>query len=151
MGRICYMRVMEKAEEGGSGDAYDLPFDVETKDIVCQRAADGKCHFNIPQIVVHHSPSGMAWGYGGSGAADFALSILEAFCEDRSDMIEVWRGRKCSRIAWDLHQDFKWEFIATMSKEGGEIKGDAIRAWIKSKEVPPLMRAEKAEEVFLNE
>ncbi len=26
--------------------------------------------------VVHHSPSGLSWGYGGSGPADTALSIL---------------------------------------------------------------------------
>lgn len=45
-----------------------------------------------------HSPDGFAWGYGGSGPADLALSIL-------------WDhlGREPSL---SLYMDFKWDFVA---------------------------------------
>lgn len=45
-----------------------------------------------------HSPDGFNWGYGGSGPADLALSIL-------TDMY----GRV---IAERYYQDFKWRFVA---------------------------------------
>jgi len=36
--------------------------------------------------------------------------------------------------AFRLHQEFKWEFIAPVPFDGGTIKNEAIRAWIKGKE-----------------
>ena len=33
---------------------------------------------NLPKHIVRHSPTGMTWGYGGSGPADLALSLLTA-------------------------------------------------------------------------
>ena len=57
--------------------------------------------------IVHHSPTGMQMGYGGSGPADMALSIL----------VHYFRAFKSSpktakELAMSLHQDFKWNFIA---------------------------------------
>jgi len=34
---------------------------------------------NVPRLISRHSPTGFAWGYGGSGPADLALNICEAF------------------------------------------------------------------------
>lgn len=73
---------------------------------------------NVPHLILHHSPTGFEWGYGGSGPADFALNILYLFTDKET--------------AWNLHQQFKWEFIARMPYEGGEIKAETIREWIKS-------------------
>ncbi len=66
---------------------------------------------------VLHSPTGFNWGYGGSGPADLARSIL-----------------------WDLlgaepepalYQDFKFEFVARWkATEDWEIDEPAIREWI---------------------
>ena len=69
--------------------------------------------------VVRHSPTGFSWGYGGSGPADTALSIL-------TDCL----GEK---IANSLYGQFKWDFVAAWSFNPGicfEITEDQIRFWV---------------------
>ncbi len=95
---------------------------------------------NVPWTVIHHSPTGFEWGYGGSGPADLALNILNAFVPARSRFvrgdvvpainIKCWRGY-CSKTAWDLHQAFKWRFIAKMPKYGGTIPREEILEYIR--------------------
>lgn len=77
----------------------------------------GKRYTTIPHLVVKHSPTGFAWGYGGSGPADLAFNTLLAFGEPIPS---------CYR----LYQAFKEEIIAAIPKEGGTISGDTIRHWI---------------------
>ena len=48
----------------------------------------------------NHSPSGFAWGYGGSGPAQLALAI----CADAYG--DEWALRH--------YQNFKWNFVATL-------------------------------------
>lgn len=74
--------------------------------------------------VVNHSPTGMNWGYAGSGPADCALSIL-------TDCLGPQQAEK-----W--YQDFKWEFLAGMPSEGGMIMEEAIREFIDRKEAEYL-------------
>ena len=64
---------------------------------------------------IYHSPTGFSWGYGGSGPADLARSILWDFfgTEPMSNM----------------YQDFKWKFIAGWGDEW-EIDFDDIKKWI---------------------
>jgi hypothetical protein len=139
-----------------TGMQVDIPFDPATKDVICRRELIpspwwgghySRIHVNIPQAVVSHSPSGFEWGYGGSGPSDFALNILHLFlpphthgpaCYEREEgrsflvcdgNVKCYRG-EVSRDAWDLHQDFKREFIARLPKEGGRISGMVIRIWI---------------------
>lgn len=110
----------------------DLPWDPTTMDIRCERRDDG-LHFNIAQRVRHHSPTGMEWGYAGSGPADFALNILDRFLpvgEDGWDGVRCWDTHVVSRIVWSLHQEFKFAFIAALPYEGAVISGARIRAWI---------------------
>lgn len=77
----------------------------------------GDKEYNLPHIV-RHSPDGFNWGYGGSGAADTALSILTDFLGDQDQ-------------AEKFHQDFKWTFIANIKKEDDlMIQGTKIRYWI---------------------
>jgi len=90
------------------------------EDIVCTRDDSG-IHTNVPCRITNHSPDGFEWGYGGSGPADFALNILSIFLGQEE--------------AWKYHQDFKWEFIASMPHEGGTIKCEDILKWIKEKMV----------------
>src|SRR5204862_6265890 len=56
--------------------------------------------------VVHHSPDGFQWGYGGSGPADLALSILSAVIGPETERVEIWSGT-CGARAWRLHHAFK--------------------------------------------
>ncbi len=87
---------------------------------------------NVPCTVVHHSPTGYEFGFGGSGPADLALNILNLFVPPEADGL---RPVKCyrhtaSRTAWQLHQSFKWKFIGPLPEEGGVLPGTLIRAWI---------------------
>ncbi|MDI3317246.1 MAG: DUF6166 domain-containing protein [Bacillota bacterium] len=69
--------------------------------------------------VVLHSPTGFSWGYGGSGPADLALSILADFLGDR-------------KLAEQLHQDFKWEFVAKWTEDRPWLlTGAQILAWLR--------------------
>jgi len=51
------------------------------------------------QKIINHSPDGFNWGYGGSGPAQLALSIL----------LEITSEEK----AIQMYQDFKWSVIAS--------------------------------------
>ena len=123
-----------------------------TADVRVWRAGDATepCGASIPRSVIWHSPDGFNFGYGGSGPADLALNILNAFVPpgravdweddndgpDRDDApIECYQGT-CSRFAQRHHQAFKREFIAVMGEPGGTIPADAIRTWIASKRHP---------------
>ena len=61
--------------EQGRGRVYvgertsDLPGDAAVA------VEEGGCRWPLPHLV-YHSPSGLSWGYHGSGPADTALSIL---------------------------------------------------------------------------
>ena len=67
--------------------------------------------------IIYHSPTGMEWGYGGSGPSDLARSILADFA-----------GIK---VADTFYQDFKWDFIAKQPEEGFQIVGREILNWLK--------------------
>lgn len=87
------------------------------EDIILKRDPDGKASANVQHKWKAHSPTGLEFGYGGSGPADLALNILIKFGLSRER-------------AWDLHQDFKWHFVAKIPRGGGTISADAIDAWV---------------------
>lgn len=101
------------------------------------------CGASIPRSVIWHSPDGFNFGYGGSGPADLALNILNAFVPpvERSDdddytgeplatdPVPCFKG-KCSQFAAQHHQAFKAEFIAVLRDPGGTISAATIQAWI---------------------
>jgi len=87
-------------------------------DIVCSRSNSG-VSINVPHRIVMHSPTGLGWGYCGSGPADLALNILTIFIGQKE--------------AERYYQDFKFEFIATMPYEGGTIKREDILKWIEER------------------
>lgn len=94
-----------------------LPFN---GDIVCRRI-DGKAVFNIEQKIVMHSPTGMEWGYEGSGPADLALNIVALFI-----------GGERAKVG-GLYQEFKRDFVAKLPDEGGTIKREDIIRWLMKK------------------
>lgn len=133
LGPICFGRESAIADElaNEGGNHVDLPFDPARMDILCERREDG-LHFNIFQVFTHHSPLGFEWGFGGSGPADFALNIVALFTNHLNEprTVKLWDGKKVSSLAWNLHQRFKFKFIATLPDEGGVIKGETVRSWI---------------------
>lgn len=131
LGPICYGRQQAAIESNETSDKVDIPFNPETMDIVVERRADG-LHFNIFQVFKHHSPTGFEIGYGGSGPADFALNVMVLFTNHFNEPrdVQLWDKHKISHLAWSLHQEFKRDFVATLPRDGGTIKGDDIRKWI---------------------
>lgn len=157
IGPIC-------AHKHGRDDEFEErieldPFDPATMDITCRRLNDrGETPvFNIRQRHKHHSPSGMEFGYAGSGPADFAINVLALFLPVHPDAVSegsydefiayergapprhskttCWDSTDVSSDAWVLHQPFKEAFIARLPREGGVIRGDVIRSWIRAQEV----------------
>ena len=75
---------------------------------------------NVPHRMVLHSPTGMEWGYGGSGPADLALNILLEFTN--------------RKFALSHYQSFKWDFVAKMDRDEATIRASDIREWIAARE-----------------
>ncbi len=108
-----------------------LPFDPATGDVVVRRVPAlgegrsdpprGRVVTNVACTVVHHSPTGYEFGYGGSGPADLALNVLNLFVPPGVDGLLPVRCYRhvASRTAWQLHQPFKWKFIGPLPEEGG--------------------------------
>jgi hypothetical protein len=74
--------------------------------------------------LVRHSPDGFNWGYGGSGPADLARSII-------ADALGIDDPNPT------VYQEFKRSFVASWG-DRWEISQDEIREWVRSvKEVEP--------------
>ena len=98
-------------------------------DIVLRRAADGAARVEgLAVRAALHSPDGLEFGYGGSGPADTALSILLSATGD---------------LDWSLahHQAFRWAAVAPLPREGGALHGTCIRRWVAARGGPPPGRA----------
>lgn len=104
---------------------------VYSRDVYLYRIA-GMAHASIPRTVIQHSPDGFEWGYAGSGPADLALNVLNAFvppaCDDLPP-VACYRGH-ASQTAIQLHQPFKTALIAPMPHDGGVIPVGTIRDFI---------------------
>lgn len=81
-----------------------------------ERTGEYGIRTNVPHQMVIHSPGGFEWGYGGSGPADLALNILLLFTDKET--------------ALRLYQDFKWQFVARVPREGGIIRREDILRWL---------------------
>jgi hypothetical protein len=135
MGPVCRGKIRFAQREGN--DTGIDPWDAETMNITFRRKK-GLGITNVPQIHKHHSPSGTEWGYHGSGAADLALNILARFLPlaragkmgHKANRMKLWGGSEISGRVWELHQDFKREFIATMPYHGGTIEGVRVVDWL---------------------
>jgi hypothetical protein len=73
----------------------------------------------LRQRILRHSPSGLEFGFGGSGPADCAANLLALLLPIKE--------------AWRLHQDFKWAFIARLPRDGGTIEMVDVRAWVEAR------------------
>lgn len=106
---------------------------------------------NVPRLVEHHSPDGFEWGYGGSGPSDLALNILEGLVRAGrykdvypEDSGRTWDDGRVSGLAWRLHHNFKWAFLANLPAEGGRIGLTKIDRFVGSAEAAALVQAGNA-------
>lgn len=129
------------------------PASIARYGLLAERGEHGVCA-NV-RHVVHHSPAGLNFGYGGSGPADLALSALCALIsppdpEDERWLLELdsrtfmiadaddrlWSERvgpdnvRISRLAWKLHQPFKTTFVMTMKGDSAYVPLRVMLEWI---------------------
>ncbi len=62
-----------------------------------------------------HSPTGLEWGYGGSGPAQLALALLADVLEDPREAVR-------------LHQNYKWAVVAKLPHVEWTLDSDQVRA-----------------------
>lgn len=117
VGPVCRHHRSPDQENLELEDSIRIPGDPRVEGVVLRRDEDGRAVMNVDHSIIAHSPTGMEWGYSGSGPADLALNILIAFEVPSFD-------------ATMLHQEFKREFLAGMPREGGTIAPERIREWI---------------------
>lgn len=136
-GAICWAKAQAAAEDGQENEQdghIDAPLDEQ---IILERTTDG-IRTNVPHLVTHHSPTGFEWGYGGSGPADLALNILEVVLRQMGHTGETtndtWKKQRCFKLAYRLHQSFKWDFITPMDRQGGTIRTNDVIQWIQAQE-----------------
>ena len=67
----------------------------------------------------NHSPTGLEWGYGGSGPAQLALAILADAVGDAGALAHS--------------QAYKWDVIAGLPYAGWEIPETDVLDWLNSK------------------
>ena len=65
------------------------------------------------QALMNHSPTGFAWGYGGSGPAQLALAL----CADALDSDED---------ALQIYQEFKRRVVAGLPHSGDWVISDTV-------------------------
>ena len=141
MGPVCRGKI--RAAQRNGDDTGTDPWDSETMTVTFRRKK-GLGITNIPHVHKHHSPSGMEWGFHGSGAAELALNILAKFLPlskagkmgYKNKRIKLRGGSEISGRVWELHQEFKREFIATMPYHGGQIEGVRIVDWLMEQGCP---------------
>ncbi len=89
------------------------------------RDAGGVARMTCPHAV-RHSPSGPEWGYGGSGPADCARSVLLALAGEA--------------VAEAHYQAFKAEVVARLPEEGAVIARTHVAAWLAGRTGAPVHR-----------
>lgn len=93
--------------------------------VYCGRRREGRCEVQVlPSAakghplphMLKHSPDGFEWGYGGSGPADLALSLLTHAVG--------------SEIAERYYQRFKALVVSQLAPDAWELGATDIRGWV---------------------
>ena len=120
MGPVCAARFTADADERSHGVSVTV---------------DGR---PLPHIV-RHSPTGFEWGYGGSGPADLALSILADYLGEQEAVRRYIRPMgwvtENEPLTCRLYQQFKWAFVARFDRQSWRLTGAEIAAWLRAQGV----------------
>ena len=84
-------------------------------DVVLYRRVDRTARASVAHVP-RHSPTGIEWGYCGSGPADLARSVLLALTDEAT--------------AERLYQTFKTDVVARVPRAGGVLRAADVRAWV---------------------
>ena len=130
--------VVDRAHTFGLA-SVERPADALIAGVTCWRAPDGTAISSLPQRHVHYAPMGFDWGFGGSGPADLALNVLALFLPlaPETSGVALRDGSSVSEAAWALHQECKYDLIATLPRSGGHLPAETIRTWITTHPIFP--------------
>ena len=110
-----------------------------TKGLILRRAKSGNeeiVETNVLHLLVEHSPTGFEFGYGGSGPADLALNTVEIilhYISHKGPRMACLSGN-CFQKAYELHQEFKWKFIASAHRNTTNIiPYEFMEKWVQEK------------------
>lgn len=145
MGPICRHKVGRGSGQGQEEDIADRTIGSPLEaGIIIRRGADGVTETNVPHLVVEHSPSGYEFGYAGSGPADLALNLAEAILRRegyRGEEVKTWDGGRCLRLAYEIYQEVKWRWIATIERvEGVTLDYQEVADYVKMQATKVLAR-----------
>lgn len=99
-----YFGLARTSDAEDDGPNVFVTSDVETSDYQgLNLVAHHATRLNPRYDQVNHSPSGYAWGYGGSGPAQLAFALI-------ADAVDVETAREC-------YQDFKFLAIGNLPME----------------------------------
>lgn len=113
---------------------YNDSGDTSTQHLVTVSYDESPDQYHLLEHRVQHSPTGFSWGYGGSGPADLARSLLWDFLGNEP-------------APW-LYQAFKFSYVARWPQTGNwELTGEEIRQWLLGEEHENPGRSPLAEEV----
>jgi hypothetical protein len=103
-GKVCLRKIGSETEANNRGEGNnDIYVPYDGGDIWIKREDNNQITTNIIKKATKHSPTGVNFGYGGSGAADFALNVMLMFAQvDSANM---------------LYQTFKWKFVAVKTED----------------------------------
>lgn len=112
MGPVCAKK--KAAQDSAENNKALFGPSPEECGAIIMRRVDGNAHVNIPfnSEIATHSPTGFEWGYSGSGPAELAKQIL----------LHVFGTP-------DGYQEFKFNIIAGIPREGGQIDIREIKDW----------------------
>lgn len=124
LGPECFGKITEKLQEVQDIDETTYVPPMSNGDIILleRNTCTGPRHtVGIgARYISRHSPTGLRWGYAGSGPSDLALNVLIHVTGDYA-------------FADRHYQDFKAEFIARMQPEGGILERVIIDEWVKAR------------------
>ena len=113
--------------------------------------SDGK-YIKTRLNLMNSSPTGFAWGYGGSGPSQLSLALLADALEDTMPKYETYvdftgRTRKWSPVislAMEFYNDFKWDVIANIAdpSQGWELSQQYILDWVRDMRVTYRLQGE---------
>jgi hypothetical protein len=107
---------------------------------------EGGCGVTVNGQALHHvavhSPTGFEWGYGGSGPADLALSILADHFGERPRTAAYRLDPGRTWYCWSLHNYFLKDFVQHFPRAGWSMTARDIETWLAGN--PELVEAIRA-------
>jgi hypothetical protein len=116
------------ATHGHHGDVYEP----DGPNAVRRVGLDGQRRSLVH--MVRHSPTGLNWGYGGSGPADLARSLLLDALGHHDDVADPDGVKDAVE---GLYQQFCDDVVAALPKRGWRVEVARVRAWAAA-QVPEL-------------